>query len=133
MNTDRMNHVAELATEARNLQLENVEILNRFSLKELSEVYNGIGSDGFPSWLRKVLDWLHPSLEKVALIHDCEWHLTDGTKKSFTESNDRFRRNGLKVADATYGWYNPLRYIVRADAVKFAWACQKYGWEYWIK
>lgn len=133
MNTEKMNHVAELATEARKLQLENVDILNLFSLKELSEVYNGIGSDGFPSWLRKFLDWLHPSLEKVALIHDCEWHLSDKTKESFTASNDRFKRNGLKVADATYGWYNPLRYVVRADAIKFAWACQKYGWKFWIE
>lgn len=132
MDTNRLKEVADLAAEARNFQLENVEILNNFNLTQLAEVYNGIGSDSFPSWLRKFLDWLHPSLEKVALIHDCEWHLSDRTKKSFKESNDRFKRNGIKVADATYGWYNPLRYVVRADAVKFAWACQKFGWDAWV-
>ena len=47
-----------------------------------------------------------------------EWHESDGTKASFTESNARFRRNGVKVASAAFGWWRPRRYLVMWDAVK---------------
>ena len=64
--------VENLISEARALNLENVGILDRYSMEEVSNIYNGIGPDRFPEWLRKTLDKLHPSLRVVALIHDLE-------------------------------------------------------------
>ena len=89
---------------------------------------NGIGPEAFPSWLRTALDALHPSLAPVAFIHDVEWSESDGSEESFAESNARFRRNGITVACAAYGWWRPRRYLVMWDSVKFARICQRFGW-----
>ena len=112
--------------------LEGRGILADHTDEELASLYNGIGPEAFPEWLRSVLDYLHPSLAPVAFIHDIEWSLSDGTKQSFTESNRRFKRNGCKVAKAMYGAFNPRRYKVMWDAAKFARVCQRLGWAAWM-
>ena len=52
-------------------------------------------------------------------------------EEAFAESNARFRRNGIKVACAAFGWWRPRRYKVMWDAVKFARICQRFGWSAW--
>ena len=111
--------------------LEGREILSRHTDEELAGIFNGIGPDAFPQWLRSALDAVHPSLAPVAFIHDVEWHESDGTKESFSESNSRFRQNGCKVASAAFGWWRPRRYLVMWDSVKFARICQRFGWSAW--
>ena len=54
------------------------------------------------------------------------------TEESFAESNARFRRNGCKVASASFGWWRLRRYKVMWDAVKFARICQRFGWSAWL-
>ncbi len=108
--------------------LEGREILASHTDEELAGIFNGIGPEAFPQWLRAALDALHPSLAPVAFIHDVEWSESDGSEESFAESNARFRRNGIKVACAAYGWWRPRRYKVMWDAVKFARVCQRFGW-----
>ena len=116
--------VKELIQKARKLRLENVEILDRYSVEEIAGIYNGIGPDRFPEVLREFLNTLHPTLQVVALIHDIEYH-EGGTRKQFTESNDRFCRNGKTAAFAEYSWYDPRRYLV--------WNCELFGWSGWTK
>ena len=113
-------------------ELEGREVIKGYTNTQLGSMYNGIGPEKFPGWLRAVLDALHPSLAPVAFIHDIEWSLSDGTKASFTESNRRFKRNGYKVAKAMYGVFNPRRYKVMWDAAKFARVCQRFGWAAWM-
>ena len=43
-----------------------------------------------------------------------------------------FRRNGCKVASASFGWWRLRRYKVMWDAVKFARICQRFGWSAWL-
>ena len=112
--------------------LEGRNVVKAFSNTQLGSMYNGIGPEKFPGWLRAVLDFLHPSLAPVAFIHDIEWSLSDGTKASFTESNKRFKRNGYKVAKSEYGWYNPRRYVVMNQARRFGNICQSFGWAAWM-
>ena len=64
--------IIELYYEAQKFHLENTDILERYSFEDLAKIYNGIGPDSFPEWLRKVISSLHPSLAPVALIHDVE-------------------------------------------------------------
>ena len=45
--------VESLITEAKSLNLENIGILDRYSLSQIAEIYNGIGPDRFPEWLRE--------------------------------------------------------------------------------
>ena len=113
-------------------ELEGRDVIKGYTNTQLGGMYNGIGPEKFPGWLRAVLDALHPSLAPVAFIHDIEWSLSDGSKESFTASNRRFKRNGAKVAKAMYGFWNPRRYKVMWDAAKFARLCQKFGWAAWM-
>ena len=56
-----------------------------------------------------------------------------GTREQFTESNDRFYRNGKTAAFAAYSWYDPRRYLVWNKARQFRNLCQLFGWEGWKK
>ena len=123
-----VNEVQRLRAICEDLGLEGREILAKYTDEELASIFNGIGPESFPSWLRSVLDALHPSLAPVALIHDVEWSESDGKEETFAASNDRFCRNGCKVASASFGWWRPRRYLVMWDAVKFARICQRFGW-----
>lgn len=123
-----VNEVKRLRALCEDCELEGREILAKYTDEDLAAIFNGIGPEAFPSWLRAALDALHPSLAPVALIHDAEWSESDGRRETFAESNARFRRNGCKVATASFGWWRPRRYIVVWDAVKFARICQRFGW-----
>lgn len=118
---NRLKEIKELKRQAEEFQLENREILGKYTMSELCSIYNGIGPDAFPEWLRNVISSLHPSLAVVAFIHDCEWHESDCSKEKFAASNDRFKRNG----------YNPLRYVVMNQARRFGNVCQLFGWKAW--
>ena len=127
-----VNEVKRLRALCEDCELEGREILAKYTDEDLAAIFNGIGPEAFPSWLRTALDALHPSLAPVALIHDVEWSESDGTKESFTASNKRFKRNGSKVAKAEYAWYNPRRYAVMNSARRFGNICQTFGWAAWM-
>lgn len=128
---NKLKEIKLLKETAERLQLENREIIRKYSMTELAGIYNGIGPDSFPEWLRNAISALHPSLAVVAFIHDIEWHESDKSKEKFTESNNRFKRNGYTVARAEYCWYNPRRYIVMNQARRFGNICQLFGWNAW--
>ena len=128
-----LNSIRRLREVCEEYDLEGCEILDTYTDEELQEVWNGIGPSSFPGWLRAVLDYIHPSLEPVAFIHDGEWGRSDGTKESFKASNERFKRNGYKVAKARYGWWNPTRYLVMNNARRFGNICQLFGWDGWAR
>lgn len=127
-----VKEVRKLLALTEEYKLEGREILNKYKPKQLANIYNGIGPDSFPEWLREVITDLHPSLAVVAFIHDVEWYESDGSQEKFAESNERFRRNGFKVAKVEYAWWNLMRYFVMFDARKFAWACQTFGFDDWV-
>ena len=127
-----LKEVKRLSELCEKYELEGREVIHGFSNTQLGSLYNGIGPESFPGWLRAVIDFLHPSLEPVAFIHDIEWSLSDGTRESFTASNKRFKRNGYKVAKAMYGVFNPRRYAVMNSARRFGNICQKFGWAAWM-
>ena len=122
-----IDEIRRLRKACEDMELENRELLAKYTDEQLSDMFNGIGPQGFPGWLRKALDALHPSLKPVAMIHDVEWSESDGRRETFDESNERFRRNGITVACASFGWWRPRRYKVMWDAVKFARLCQTFG------
>ena len=127
-----LKEVKRLKELCEKYELEGRGVLDGFPNTKLASMYNGIGPEKFPGWLRAVLDFIHPSLAPVAFIHDVEWTLSDGTKESFTASNRRFKRNGSKVAKAEYAWYNPRRYAVMNSARRFGNICQTFGWAAWM-
>ena len=127
MTMEGIDEIRRLRKACEDMELENRELLAKYTDEQLSDMFNGIGPQGFPGWLRKALDALHPSLKPVAMIHDVEWSESDGRRETFDESNERFRRNGITVARESFGWWRPRRYKVIWDAVKFARICQTFG------
>ena len=49
---NRLKEIKELKALAEELQLENREIIRKYKITELASIYNGIGPDSFPEWLR---------------------------------------------------------------------------------
>lgn len=127
-----LKEIKRLKELAEKLKLENREILDKYKLTELASIYNGIGPDSFPEWLRSAISSLHPSLAVVAFIHDAEWHESDKSRKKFTESNTRFKENGYRVAKAEFSWFNPRRYLVMNDARRYGNYCELFGWQGWL-
>ena len=68
-----LNEIRRLRAVCEECALEGREILDKYTDEELAALFNGIGPEAFPSWLRTALDALHPSLAPVAFIHDVEW------------------------------------------------------------
>ena len=124
--------VKELIRKARELNLENVEILDRYSVEEIAGIYNGIGPDRFPDWLRKIVTASTELFEAAALIHDLEFY-EGGTSEQFTAANNRFRRNCYTLVKARYGWYDPRRYLWMNKARRWSNYCELFGWYGWTK
>ena len=124
--------VKELIRKAIALNLENVEILGRYSEEEISRIYNGIGPDRFPDWLRKIVTESAELFEAAALIHDVEYD-EGGTREQFTAANDRFRRNCYTLVKDRYGWYDPRRYLWMNKARRWSNYCELFGWSGWTK
>ena len=97
----------------------------------LGDIYNGLGPDSFPRWLRAVLTGLNPLLRPVAFIHDIEWHESNGSKESFDESNRRWKRNGYRVAQVEFRAWDPRRYLLMNRVRRFGNYCQAFGWNAW--
>lgn len=127
-----LDTLKELIFKARNLQLEHVEILDKYSITQVSKIYNGIGPDRFPDWLREIVTASADLFEPAALIHDVEYH-EGGTREQFTAANDRFKQNCYTLVKDRYGWYDPRRYLWLNKARRWGNYCQLFGWEGWTK
>ena len=119
--------ITELICIAKQNQLEGAEILDDYSYLELARIYNGIGPDRFPDWLRAIVTEANGLFEPAALIHDAEYWI-GGTKENFTAANDRFRANCYMLVKAAYSWYDPRRYKWLFRAWRYAGYCQEFGW-----
>ena len=119
--------LTELITIAKQNQLAGMEMLDDFSYLKLARIYNGVGPDRFPDWLRTIVTEANGLFEPAALIHDVEYYI-GGTKENFTAANDRFRENCYTLVKAAYGWYDPRRYKWLFRAWRYAGYCQEFGW-----
>jgi len=136
-----VQQIAFWRRQTQDAQLENRDILDKYSDEQLAGIFNGIGPDRFPSWLRWLISKLHPSLMAVAMIHDTEWyerqiHGAPSTetedKNDFHSSNARFKRNGYRMAKFRHSAMSIERYVVEFDAWKFSLCCNtSYGFESW--
>lgn len=130
---NRLKEIKRLRELAAEYGLEDREILEKYPMNRLAAIYNGIGPESFPGWLRDCITSLHPSLAPAAFIHDVEWWESDGTDETFAATNERFKKNGHAVAKAEFGWYNPRRYAVMNQARRFANCCRLFGKGGWVQ
>lgn len=120
--------IEELIRKIKTMELEGAEILDRFTAEAIGKIYNGIGPDRFPDWLRELVTESAGIFEPAAVIHDVEYDI-GGDWLDFTQANERFKRNCYKLVKDKYGWYNPLRYAWLNKARRWANYCQLFGWE----
>lgn len=120
--------IEELIRKIKTMELEGAEILDRFTAEAIGKIYNGIGPDRFPDWLRKIITESAGIFEPAAVIHDVEYE-NGGTWQDFTDANERFRRNCYRLVKAEYPWWSPLRYAWLNRARRWANYCQMFGWD----
>lgn len=119
----QINHLVQKALEA---ELEGTWFFQWYSTEELAVIYNGIGPERFPDWLRKLITACAELFEPAALIHDLEYFLGGG-KADFTAANERFYENCCKLIRKEYPWWSPLRYMQMNRARRWANYCEAFG------
>lgn len=112
--------------------LDGAEWFGGLGVWRVMQTCNGCG----PEWMSaRFRDCLTSYLElffSAFCIHDCRYSFTNnGTKERFDEANGELGRNCKRLADAEYGWYNPMRYIWRHRAKIVEAACRDFGWSAW--
>ena len=126
MGVYKIKHIQMLMKKVSSNELEGREILDKYSVCQIAEIYNGIGPDRFPDWLRELITDTAGIFEPAALIHDVRYQI-GGTKKDFTSANEEFQRNCYKLVKNEYGWYNPIRYALLNKARRWANYCEFFG------
>lgn len=119
--------VIYLMTIINRMNLAGKELLESFTVSEIVRIYNGLGPDRFPEWLREIITKASGLFEPAALIHDLRYHI-GGDYEDFTDANDEFRENCYTLVKAAYPWYDPRRYKWLFRAWRYAGYCQKFGW-----
>lgn len=81
---------------------------------QLQTVYNGIGAEWMPKFLRKFVTWLLTNLEATAMYHDWEFAVGE-TFLDFLKANLRFTYNAAKS-----------RHLIAG--IVFGTVCTLFGW-----
>ena len=110
------------------MNLKGKEIVKDFSISEIEAIYNGIGPDRFPEWLRIIITDVNNLLQPAAVIHDVRFDI-GGTKEDFHAANREFYENCLTIITAAYPWYDPRRYKWKFRAWRYYRYCEDFGWE----
>lgn len=104
-----------------------LEMRIHLPVEEVARIYNGVGPEWMREELRAKADKLSQTLLPAVMIHDVDYEYGSGTMLDFQLANRRLEANGRKCADYRYGWYNPMRYIVRHQAKVYAKLCDLLG------
>ena len=75
----------------------------KLSDSELTEIYNGAGSDNTCQPIRWLITGLLSPFKPSVLIHDVDFTFK---LEPFDAVNDRFDRNNQKLIDGEYSWWN---------------------------
>lgn len=124
----KIEEVKRLLEKAKHYGLIGVEVWKLYPLEQLAREYNGIGPAFFPQSIRSIIDALHPDLLCCAFGHDIDWSHSDGSRATFTASNNRLMENCFIVAEKKYAWWDLRRYIRRRQGKLFRNACQIFGY-----
>ena len=116
-NTATLEEIAELRKLCTDYDLDGRQILDGYLNSELTHIYNGAGPDSWHDWSRKTLTDFMTLYKPVVLIHDVQFHESDGTLGTFDKAVADWKRNTRKIFDAEYPlWtWRMLRPSYRAE------------------
>ena len=122
----------KVVARANNLHLMGTGFLKAVGVKAALDAYNGIGPEFFPPALRDAITRTLGLFEPPAVIHDCRFERSDGTRRSFDYANNEFYVNCHKCAKAAYPWWSWKRYRAYAviDAM-YEFVSGDGGWKAW--
>ena len=123
-----LHEIEEKIKLAKELGLSGAELLE--DRERAMRVCNGIGAEWMPDSARKLISSLNPTLVLAADIHDLRYE-TGGTTEERKAADDEMLENGCKLAEARYGWYNPLRYWVKHKMRRFYKILRAFGFLAW--
>ena len=87
----------------------------RTNSARLCQLYNGIGAEWMPKWMRSLITYIADRLEAPALIHDFEYTIGKKSYWRFTVANVRLAYNSAKCKRPFLG-------------ITAAVVCQLFGW-----
>lgn len=117
--------VKKLRDECYRYKLEYSDMLRYLSDDDLIDIISN--KEGL--WLLFVARDIAPhvlSAMLVTIVELCKWR-----RKSViavAEGMERLKRNGIHVAKAKYGWYNPLRYVTMWKTYVLYSICRNVKW-----
>ena len=122
--------ICAILRDGRYAGLEGIDRIEGLSDEELEREFNGLGPEWFPKevrdWLGRRFVWLVGAL----IVHDLDYYLGDGTREDFERANERFVRNGRRLARRRWLPLHPMKYLQNRAAVDlFGLLCGEFGWE----
>ena len=100
--TATLEEIAELRGLCTDYDLDGRQILDGYLNSELAHIYNGAGPDSWHDWSRKTLTDFMTLYKPVVLIHDVQFHESDGTLGTFDKVVAEWKRNTRKIFDVEY-------------------------------
>ena len=86
--------------------LEETGILDGYTDMELAAIYNGAGPDSWIPLARDAVTALMELFESAFLIHDTQFHGSDGLRESFEKTAECWKRNCRKVFETEYPFWS---------------------------
>lgn len=115
--TATLEEIAELRKRCNDYNLDGREIIDGYLNSELIHIYNGAGPDSWHDWSRNTLTDFMRLYTPVVLIHDVQFHESDGTREAFDKTVSNWKSNTRKIFNAKYPlWtWSMLRPSYRAE------------------
>ncbi len=95
-------HLKKLMELCEKYELEGVRTVEKYTLEELAQIYNGAGPDSWIPAARDVLTDLMELFEPVVLIHDVQFSESDALHETFEHTVDVWKQNCKKIFGAEY-------------------------------
>lgn len=102
MGTYTLREVKEIADLVEKYQLDGREILEKYLLEEVAEIYNGAGPDSWIELGRELLTVFMSLFKPVIMIHDLDFNESDGAEETFQEVTARWKANSKRIMNTEY-------------------------------
>ena len=112
---DNIEYIKYLRQEAVAKKFSLPPGFKKISSIRLDRIYNGIGAEWMPKFLRNIITYICDRLEAPALVHDYEYSIGKKSFWQFTVANLRFAYNSAKCRRPLLG-------------ISGAILCELFGW-----
>lgn len=127
--------IEDIRHDAIRLHLIGSMQLKYIPIDILAAAYNGTGPEFLPQKIRDRLDAACRPFLPAVMIHDVDYTMSDGSRRSFLIANQHLFWNCITCANNSYPWTNWRRYALYLQAwvMYRAVSNPKFGWVAWIQ